>query len=107
MQQQEQKDQQQHQVGLLLPLLLAATDDPSPSVQRYGHAGLGWLGLTGAPSWDRNLSLCCVMQLEGLGVSGALGWTATQWLPTGKHAVEGLFVSLWVMPRPEECGGLR
>jgi hypothetical protein len=34
-------------IGLLLPLLLAVTDDPSPSVQRYGYAGLGWLGLTG------------------------------------------------------------
>ncbi|WIA14078.1 hypothetical protein OEZ85_002628 [Tetradesmus obliquus] len=45
--QQQQQQQDQQLVGLLLPLLLAVTDDPSPSVQRYGQAGLGWLGLTG------------------------------------------------------------
>eukprot|EP00775_Hariotina_reticulata_P010038 gene10038-10194_t len=31
-------------MGLLLPLILAVTDDPSPSVQQYGHAALAWLG---------------------------------------------------------------
>ncbi|KAF6251398.1 hypothetical protein COO60DRAFT_621989 [Scenedesmus sp. NREL 46B-D3] len=45
--QQQEQQQDQQLVGQLLPLLLAVTDDPSPSVQRYGHAGLGWLGLTG------------------------------------------------------------
>jgi hypothetical protein len=51
-QQQDQQQQQQDQqlVGQLLPLLLAVTDDPSPSVQRYGQAGLGWLGFTGLTS---------------------------------------------------------
>lgn len=32
-------------LGLLLPLILAVADDPSPSVRQYGHAALGWLGL--------------------------------------------------------------
>jgi hypothetical protein len=45
---QDQLQQQDQQlIGQLLPLLLAVTDDPSPSVQRYGQAALGWLGLTG------------------------------------------------------------
>lgn len=33
--------------GQLLPLVLAVSDDPSPAVQRYGHAALASLGWCG------------------------------------------------------------
>jgi hypothetical protein len=39
-QQQQQGSLSEDLTGLLLPLLLATADDPSPSVQRYGHAGV-------------------------------------------------------------------
>jgi hypothetical protein len=56
-----------HTLGLLLPLILAVADDPSPTVRQYGHAALGWLGLTSNSSSSSSSS-----SSEGLQWQGAL-----------------------------------
>jgi hypothetical protein len=47
-------------LGLVLPLLRAAIDDPSPAVQRYGHAGVQWLAVMAGGeqlAWQQELLL--------------------------------------------------
>lgn len=63
-------------LGLLLPLVLAVANDPSPSVRQYGHAALGWLGLTA-------------------GGGGGLQWQAALLREEARRLVMGCEESCW------------
>lgn len=62
-------------LGLLLPLVLAVADDPSPCMRQYGHSTLGWVGLKAA--------------------AGGLQWQAALLREEARRLVVGCEESCW------------